>query len=373
MNSTVASERPFYTKLAHVLMALVLLGFLIYIGKTILAPLVCGFLFAILLLPFSEKLEGWGLSRGLAAVLSTVLLLLSVSGLFYFLGIQIAQISDDMPVLIDKLDNINQQLSQWIFQHFHIGSKQQISYLKQGTTTLLSGAILGKTVGSLASSLLFIIFTIIYTIFLLLYRRRLVRFLVDVFKDDNMAEVYEVLSQVRTVIRQYIYGLLIQMVIMSVMVFIAYQVLGIKYALLLAVLTGILNIIPYVGIFMGGFLGVLIAITGEGSITHNVLAVVGSLTLIHLIDSNVVIPRVVASKVKINGLVTILGIILGETLWGVMGMIFCIPVLAVMKIVFDRIPELQPWGILLGDEEVEPKAFPQFSRERLRKFIRRAS
>jgi predicted PurR-regulated permease PerM len=76
---------------------------------------------------------------------------------------------------------------------------------------------------------------------------------------------------------------------------------------------------------------------------------------IHLADSNFLMPKIVGSQVKINPLIVILGVIIGEMLWGISGMFLSIPYLAIAKVIFDRAEGLQPWGILLGEEEHTPK------------------
>jgi putative permease len=76
-----------------------------------------------------------------------------------------------------------------------------------------------------------------------------------------------------------------------------------------------------------------------------------TLIITHLVDSNILLPAVVGSKVKINPLITVLGVVLGEMIWGVSGMFLSIPVIAVLKIIFDRIDSLKPWGILLGEQD----------------------
>ncbi len=75
----------------------------------------------------------------------------------------------------------------------------------------------------------------------------------------------------------------------------------------------------------------------------------------HLIDSNFLLPLIVGSKVKINALITVLGVVTGEMLWGISGMFLSIPIIAMCKIIFDRIESLKPWGLLLGDEKDENK------------------
>jgi len=178
----------------------------------------------------------------------------------------------------------------------------------------------------------------------------IMKFLVSVFLEENNKLVYDIIEQVQYIIRKYIIGLLIEMAIVAAAVSIVFWALGIKYAFLLGLITGILNIIPYIGIFVALLLSTLITFATATAVTKVILVVV-TLVIIHLIDSNVLLPIVVGSKVRINALITVLGVIVGEMLWGISGMFLSIPVIAVLKIIFDRVESLKPWGIILGDEE----------------------
>jgi AI-2 transport protein TqsA len=78
---------------------------------------------------------------------------------------------------------------------------------------------------------------------------------------------------------------------------------------------------------------------------------------IQFIDNNIIIPRVVASKVRINALVSIIVVIAGGALWGISGMFLSIPLTAILKVVFDHIDGLKPWGYVLGNSvPVSPHA-----------------
>ncbi len=211
-------------------------------------------------------------------------------------------------------------------------------------------AVVGATLLSLSSILLFFVFTFIYTFFFLLYRRLILKFLESVFLEENKDLVHEILKQVQYIIRKYITGLLIEMAIVATVVCIAFWAMGIKYAVLLGLITGLFNVIPYIGIFTALVISTLVTFA-TAITTSKVLLVVITLVVTHLIDSNVLLPIVVGSKVRINALITVLGVIIGEMIWGIPGMFLSIPVIAVLKIMFDRIESMKPWGIILGDEE----------------------
>ena len=149
------------------------------------------------------------------------------------------------------------------------------------------------------------------------------------------------------------------MVIVSTVVCIVFWALDVKYAILLGLITGLFNIIPYLGIFTALLLSTLITFA-TAAVAGKVVLVIITLVITHLIDSNILLPVIVGSKVKINPLITVLGVVTGEMIWGISGMFLSIPVIAVMKIVFDRVESLKPWGLLLGEEEkpLRKKAIP---------------
>jgi len=190
----------------------------------------------------------------------------------------------------------------------------------------------------------------IYTFLLLLYRKMVVSFLLKMVTEQHSPVVHTILNKTKEVIKGYIVGLGIEMLIVAMMIFVGFTVLGVKYALLLSLIVAVLNLIPYLGIFTALVLSVLITFTTDNAGT--VLGVAIVVVCTHIIDSNFLLPKVVGSKVKINALVTILGVILGEHLWGISGMFLAIPIIAILKVVFDSVEALNAWGFILGDEVV---------------------
>ncbi len=178
-------------------------------------------------------------------------------------------------------------------------------------------------------------------------------FLVSVFLEENSVIVHDIIEKVQFILRKYIIGLFIEMCIVSVAVCIAFWALGIKYGILFGIITGLFNIIPYIGIFTATVISLLITFATAAT-TGKLLLVAITLIVTHLVDSNILLPGIVGSKVKINPLITVLCVVLGEMIWGISGMFLSIPVIAVLKIIFDRIESLKPWGALLGEEEKKP-------------------
>lgn len=341
---------PFVLKLALILVSILALGYLAKIGKGVLAPLFFSFLMALLFLPFANFLERKArFSRTISTFSSLLVMLIFLYGLIYFFTVQLSDFANDFPVLKSQVTKTFGELQVWISHTFHVNFDRQMSYINQALENVLSstGVILGFTFSMFSSTMAFFVFSALFFIFLLNYRRILYGFIISVFHEKHFAKVNEAILEIQKIIKEYISGLLIQILIVSILSTVLLSALGVKYAILIGVLTGLLNVIPYVGIFVSGFMACLISFATGGN--HTFLVFFGYVA-IHLIDSNITLPLVVGSKVKINALFTFIGLLVGEELWGISGMFLSIPFLAILKIIFERIEGMQPWGKLLGEE-----------------------
>jgi putative permease len=344
---------PFHIKLSSILISLVILCYITIVAKEILSPLIFSCLFSILLLPIAAFIENkLKLPRSAASMISILLLLAVIGIVLYVIGAQMSDLANDWPQFQQQLVKTMDSTQDWIATTFHVNANKQLNYVHSATSKVMASGttVLGATLLSLSSLMLFFVFTFIYTFFFLLYRRLIMKFLVSVFLDENKSVVHDIIERVQYMIRKYIIGLLIEAAIVSLVVCLVFWMLGIKYAVLLGLITGLFNIIPYIGIFSALVISSLVTFA-TATVISKVILVVVTLIIVHLIDSNILLPVVVGSKVRINALVTVLGVIIGEMIWGIPGMFLSIPVIAVFKIIFDRVEGLQSWGIILGDED----------------------
>ena len=342
---------PFYTKLALVLFSIICLGYLAILGQSILAPLLASLLLALLLLPMANFLENkWKFKRGLASIFSVLIMICVIAVIMYFLANQLSDLGEDWPLLKQQALNSFIDLQHWVSATFKVNAHKQIDYLKNSATSAVatSATLLGATLMTVSSTLLFLAFLLLFTFFILNYRRILFSFLIGVFKEEHAQRVSEIVGQIQYIIKRYILGLFLQMLIVTILMMIVLSLLGVKYAILLGLITGIFNLVPYVGIFSALLISILITFATAGA--AKALLVIIAFVAVHALDGNILMPLVVGSKVKINALFAFIGIVVGEMLWGISGMFLCIPYLAMLKIIFDRVDELKPWGILLGEQ-----------------------
>lgn len=352
---------PFIIKLACVLVSLVILFYISIIGKSIIVPLFIGFLLSMVLLPmanfFERKLR---FPRILTSLLSPIIFVLGVLAIIYLLGTQIAQFQNELPELQKQLTDLFHKTQHFIAEQFQVTEQEQLNYLKKNTESTIKhgGAVVGDVLSTLTTVIGASVFVFLYTFFFLLYRSHLAKFIVWCFPPSDQKKVRDVVSSIQTIIKQYIVGLGIQITFITIALFTAFSIIGIKYALFFAALCGLLNLIPYIGIFTATVLATLVTLATNEPV--NALWVVISVIVVNSIDGNIITPKVIGSKVSLNSFVVLFGIIVAESIWGIAGMFLAIPILAIARIIFDAVEDLKPYGFLLGEENAPTPMFEKY-------------
>jgi predicted PurR-regulated permease PerM len=347
---------PFYSRLTFILLIIVLIIYLLTIGKGIFVPLLFSLLLAFLLYQPARYLEKrLHTGKEWAALISLIGFVILVGSLVYFITFQVLEFSGDLPLLQQKTTDWINSTQQWIIREYHIDSGQQLEYLHNFTTQLLSfiANSLGAIFIGVGEFIFWMVLVFIYTFFIMSHRTLLLNFILRLFPLQDRVKVKSVVMETRNVTNYYLQGLLIEFVVVSAANSLMFYVVGAKYALLLGVLTALLNIIPYLGIVIGCLLTALVTLThGSPSLA---LEAVALLFLLHVLDANILLPRVIGMRMKINSLITIISVLIGSVIWGISGMFLAIPLCAMLKIIFDNVQSLEPWGMLMGAEDTEDK------------------
>lgn len=348
---------PFYFRLTCTLISLIGITFIFYMGQTILTPILMSFLFAVLLLPIDHFLnKKIRLPHTLSVSITVIIFICIFMAILAILAYQISDIASDFDKINKNANIFITDIQKQIRTNFNISLWEQRKYMndvaqdsvKKGKETI------GTTLLSVSGTLIDLTLIPIYTFLILLYRTHFIMFLVKLFKKEYHSQLREILSQIKASVQSYISGLIIEMIFVSILTGAGLYFLGIKYFILLGILTGILNLIPYIGIIIAGVLTIIASLTA----TPDISIIVGILivnAIVQLIDNNILVPLIISSKVQINALVSIVGIIIGGALAGIAGMFLAIPILAILKIIFDKTENLEAWGYLMGDDV--PKTF----------------
>lgn len=339
-----------YVRVALMLHAFVLVLLLLHLSKTISIPLFFAFLIAILLYPVANWLECHRLGRGFSSAITVLLFTLLVGAFVYFFSWQLVSFTKNLPNLQTKFDQLLNNLHNWVYHKYHINQADQTNYITKSVNSMVNTVVssAGDTFIGLGELVLLVVFFFFFTFFILYHRRLLLRFLLSFFNETNRKHVNEVVIVVRRVMNSYVLGLLTEMSILIALILTALLLLGIKYALLIAAVAGVLNLIPYVGIYTALALGMLITLAnGTGAQALQLAAV---FIAAHTLDANILLPRIVGARVKMNAFVTLLAMLLGKLVWGIPGMFLFIPLAAIVRIISEHVHGWQPWAILMGEE-----------------------
>ncbi|MGX5689199.1 AI-2E family transporter [Arcticibacter tournemirensis] len=355
-------EIPVTVKRSIELLGLFLLGALLVLGNNIIMPLIMAFFISIVLLPLYRFFRKKRFPDFLAILIPILLMLTIVSLIGWFFSSQMGRMIADFPQIQKNVSLHLSSLSKWINDISHFSTTEQLKFIDEQSSKLLnySAAILGGAAGSVSSAFIFLGLLPIYVFLILSYKNLLLRFIFMWFKPDQHEKVEEVLGESESIIKSYLIGLLIQITYMSVLVGGLLLLFGIKHALLIGVLFALLNLIPYVGALIGNIIGVILTLSSSQSLTP-VLIVLCTIAFVQFLDNNILMPRIVGSKVRINALGAIVGVLIGGAISGISGMFLSLPIIAVMKIIFDRSEMFKPWGVLLGDEN--PGESPMKNRQ----------
>lgn len=350
MNPTL--KLPFYIKLPFNLITLIAIFSIFYIGKDIIIPILLSLLFAILLRPVSHFLKSkLRFPHVISVIFSITLLLFVVIGILTFISWQISSIANDWEMIKNNLSIHFDTIQEMIRDNFNLSKREQKKLIANAAQSSIETGktFIGSTLVSFTDTFLNLTLIPIYTFLFLLYRTHFIIFLSKLFKPQYQENLKTILFEVKVSIQSYIIGLIIQMVAVTTLTSIGLMIIGVKYAIVLGIITGLLNLIPYIGILFAGLLSIVATLTGSPDLSL-ILGVIIVISIVQIIDNNLLVTLIVSSKVKINALASIVGIIIGGAIAGFAGMFLAIPILAILKVIFDRIESLEPWGYLMGDD-----------------------
>ncbi|MCG3420719.1 AI-2E family transporter [Oceanobacillus jordanicus] len=305
----------------------------------LLAPFIIACFIAYLLYPVINRIHSLGIPRGLAILFIYLLFFGGVGYLVYRI----------FPVMLIQIRDLNEQLPQFVSMY------EKLIYRMYEYTSFLPETVHDKIdeliirLEGFVNGLLSNIIESTTKIFDMIVVITVIPVLVFYFlKDDTKIKSYikryipekykprtgKMVRAVDETIGNYIRGQLIVCLFVSITSFILFQLLGLQYALLLALIMGITNIIPYFGPIIGAIPAVAIALTMSGKM---VIFVILSVFVMQLIESNLLAPYIVGKSINMHPIAIIFALLLGGQLFGVLGMILAVPVFTTSKVIIKHL------------------------------------
>ncbi len=346
---------PPYLKVLAVLLLICVLVYILIIGKPLLVPILMGGFFAILFTPMGNWLEKNRIPRVLSSIVALLSMIAIVAGLITFIITTVSSFTSEFDKDVSlRVTEYAQSIDDWTKSNLGVDeelrNKANTDYLKSvlaENSNSVSGFAL-RTVGSLSG----IVLIPVFMFFFLLYRDHLTKVVVQLYHKKDPALVKMRISRLTKVIQNYIIGVIKVMGILAILNITAFTIIGVKHAVFFGTIAAILNIIPYVGPFVGMLMPVSYSFLTMGSL-FSPLAIFLAYQFIQFLEGNILTPKIVGSNVNLNAFVTFLGLLVGATIWGVAGMILIIPGMAIMREIFELNEETLPFAMLFGEEQME--------------------
>ena len=339
---------PFYVKSSIIIIGLFVFVSILYFTQSIIIPIIYSAIIAIVLSPVVNFFTKRKVNEIIAISITLIIFIALTLFIIMFLSVQMMQFKDSFPKVVAKFNQFADLTELWASDRFSIDKIKIHSMVLRKRSEFINngGVLIGETILNTGGKLVVALLIPVYVFMILFYQKHLIKFIHKLFNRKEYGEVDDVLSSTKLIIQGYLDGLFLEAVIMAFLNSVTLLIIGVDYAILLGVLGAIVNVVPYVGGIISIFLPAIIAVISDTP--SDAILVIITYLVIQFFDVHYIVPKVVASKVKINALVSIVVVLAGGALWGLPGMFLSIPLTAIVKVIFDHVEPVKPWGFLLG-------------------------
>lgn len=334
---------PFRVGASRVIVLAALLGgglYLLYLVREILPPFIWGGIFAYLLERPVSRLEKMGWKRPRAILL----VFLALAGLLALLLMIL------LPNLMKELETIGERLPQylsstrgWLVEvknqyesvslplSLRVAIDEAMVSMEGYLTSSLQRAVEAVLFGY--SSLLTLVFAPILAYYLLQEAETIKRGFLSLLPNRWRGDAVGLLSEVDEVLLGFFKGNLLVATLVGAITALVLMVLGVDFALTLGFIAGVFDLIPYLGPILGGIPAVAVALQESTRLgLYTGLAILA----IHQVESGIIAPKIIGNRVGLNPLLVIFALLAGGKLWGVLGMVIAVPVVATLRVVVKR-------------------------------------
>jgi len=339
--------------MAQVAVAVIAAIGVFYFARVPLITLSVALLIAFILEPLVDRLHKWRVPRALGAfiaVLCLVVALAAATYLFYnravAFGRELPRYSAEIHGMVAKITANTSKIEQNTSKVLKgPNTKKPIPVEVQQGTSLFR--FLEGGAGVFGDIILAVSFIPFLVYFMLSWKDHAHRATVQLFPKEHRLVAHRTVGRISTMIRSFIIGNVVVGVITSVVSSVVFWQLGIKYPYFIGIISGFASLIPYLGLV----LAILPPLAGGiGVLNHTgIVIVVGTVLIVHLVTMNVLFPKMVGSRVRLNPLAVTLALLFWAWIWGAMGLVLAIPIVGATKIIFDHVDSLRPLGAWLGE------------------------
>lgn len=333
-----------------VIVGLYMLVLFLVKAKMFLIPLSIAVLLIFMVLPINNKLMEWGIGKGLAVLVSIIVLLAVCAGFLLIIVQQVNEFSENAAAYENQLTPKIERAQNFLTHRAGISSKKQaeiFNNLKDKTYSYSQ-----KWIKNIVSFIANFVLVFVYIFFFLFYKTKFKNAILAFIPASKQKKTTRIISNASKVGTQYLFGRFLLILFLAVIYSVGLGIIGIKQFLFVGIIAALFSLIPYFGNVIGFIMAVLMSLVTSGEALQ-LLYILILFTITQLIENYILEPYVVGHKVNINPAVTIIGVIIGGLIWGVAGTIVAIPFMGMLKVVFENVSELRPLGYVLNEKDLD--------------------
>src|SRR5436853_4360342 len=326
--------------------AIILLFF--YYAAGVVITLLFSILLAYFLDPAVEFLEKFRLPRTVGAMVMVLIFTAVMAAVGYGLWTRLSDFSADWPRYSRLLENVATAVQGKI--QGIAGQVSQIAPTKGSAPGAgapvgegMMRALIFRGIGSLYALFLEITFMPFLVFFMLAEKRQVWHGTLQLFPASRRTQVKETLEDLRDVLRDYLAGMTMLTLIVIGASSLFFWVIGMEYPILTGIVSGVLNMVPYIGAVMAWLPAFVIALAKWRTFGQFVL-IAATLTAIHVLAINLVAPQLVGRRVRLNAVAITIALLFWGWVWGGMGLVLAIPITAALRVICDHTESWKPIG-----------------------------
>lgn len=329
--------------------SILILGLIL--AKNLLVPLAISVFFAYLIYPVVARVERWGVSRGIATALVILLALGIFTGIILLVYIRVSDLNVDFGAVKERVDLKIDSVILMLERRLGIKATtldESFNWMSASIFTSWESKLV--SLFSATTTTVFQVFILpVYTFFFLYYRTKTANFIIRLIERKNRPKAIAIMREVSHVTTRYMGGLLTVVLILAILNSIGLIIIGVPHAILFGIGAAILNLVPYIGTFVGGLMPILYVFFTQNDPFQTMLQIFVMFWIVQLLENNLLTPTIVGNNVKINPFAIIFALLLGNLIWGIAGMLIVVPLLAILKIIMRNVDELKPFADLISD------------------------
>lgn len=329
-------------------------------ARSFLSPLFIAAVLALIIYPLSRLLEKWGLSRTLSALISDLLLFIISAAIVMIVSSQFFSFAEEWPLIKENMGPKIMELQDFIVDTTPFSEDDLDKYTGKSMSDVIMSinnpgsrawGILSSTGSFIASYLL----TFVYIFFMLRYRRRFVLFFISLLPNRHSHEVKSAAYEISGSISGYLVGQLILMGSLFLAYCVGLGISGVNNFILISMVATLLTLIPYLGNVVGFFLAFAFGYLTSGDIGV-LIGVILTFTISQFFETYVLQPYVMGERVNLHPFFVLVMVIMGGSVWGLVGMVLAVPMSAVITTLLMHIKSLRVFSIALQNRPIDEES-----------------